>query len=87
MNETPWFIYILECCDGSYYTGITNNIEERVNEHNSGKGAKYTSVRRPVKLIYKEEYEDKFRARNREVELKGWSRVKKEKLIGGFLRP
>ena len=44
-------VYLLECCDGTYYTGCTNNLEHRIKTHNSGKGAKYTKYRRPVKLI------------------------------------
>lgn len=46
-----WIVYILQCCDGSYYTGITNNLENRIRVHNLGKGSKYTRVRLPVKLI------------------------------------
>ena len=46
-----WFVYLIECRDGSYYCGITNNLERRINEHNTGKGAKYTRGRTPVKLL------------------------------------
>jgi len=88
MNEQyPWFVYILRCGDGSFYVGITNNLKERFEEHNSGEGAKYTRGRRPVKLVYKEDHINKSEARKREIELKGWRREKKERLIAGFLCP
>ena len=51
MNEEPWFVYLLECSDGTIYTGITNNVEKRLKKHNDGTGAKYTKARRPVKLL------------------------------------
>jgi putative endonuclease len=82
-----WFVYILRCKDGSLYTGITNNLTERIDEHNSGKGAKYTRARKPVKLVYQEKYSDESTARKREMELKGWSREEKQRLVAGFLRP
>lgn len=50
------YVYILQCCDGSFYTGWTNNLENRINAHNSGKGAKYTKSRLPVKLVYFESF-------------------------------
>ena len=79
-----WFTYILECSDGSYYTGVTTDLKARVGRHNSGKGAKYTRARRPVVLVYFEPYLDEKSARRRECELKGWRREKKEKLVRGF---
>ncbi|MEW5924755.1 MAG: GIY-YIG nuclease family protein [Candidatus Zixiibacteriota bacterium] len=63
---------------------MTTDIPNRINRHNSGKGAKYTRSHRPVKLIYFEKYETESEARRRERELKGWRREKKEKLISGF---
>jgi putative endonuclease len=81
-----WYFYILRCIDGSFYSGITNHLEERLKEHNNGEGAKYTKNRLPVKLIYFEEYPDKSSARKREIEVKGWHREKKDALVVGFPR-
>jgi putative endonuclease len=81
-----WYFYILRCIDGSFYSGITNHLKERLKEHNNGEGAKYTKNRLPVKLIYFEEYSDKSSARKREIEVKRWRREKKEALVGGFPR-
>jgi putative endonuclease len=78
-----WYTYILLCKDNSYYTGITNNLEKRVKLHNSKKGAKSIMGKLPVKLIYSEKYPDKSEARKREIQIKGWSRKKKQKLIVG----
>lgn len=72
---------MLECSDGSLYTGWTNNLEKRIAAHNNGKAAKYTRVRLPVKLVYYEEYEDKIEAMKREYEIKQLSRKEKVKLI------
>ena len=60
------YTYILECKDGTYYTGWTNNLEKRLKDHNEGKGAKYTRARRPVVLAYYEEFETKEEAMQRE---------------------
>lgn len=77
-----YFVYILECNDGSLYTGITKDIEKRVNEHNSSqKGAKYTKARRPVKLVYSESSESRSSASKREYEIKKLSRKNKLLLI------
>ncbi len=81
-----WFFYIVKCRDGSLYSGITNDIEHRVKEHNRGDGAKYTFSRRPVYLVYSEKYDNVCGARKRETQVKGWSRIKKEQLIVGFPR-
>lgn len=75
------YIYILECSDGTFYTGYTNNVKKRVQVHNSGKGAKYTRGRRPVKLVYFEEYTTKQDALKREYEIKHLSRMEKIRLI------
>ena len=75
------FTYILECSDGSFYTGWTNNLERRVKAHNAGKGAKYTKSRKPVKLVYFETFLTKQEAMRREWEIKQLSRVEKWKLI------
>jgi putative endonuclease len=71
---------LVKCKDGSIYTGISNDVEDRLKEHNSGQGGEYTSARRPVRLIYQEEHPDKFSARKREVQIKNWGRAKKEAL-------
>lgn len=76
------WIYIVECSDGTYYTGYTRNVEKRIKEHNeSKKGAKYTRYRRPVVLRYAESFESRQAACRREYEIKQLSRVKKEELI------
>lgn len=75
------YTYILECSDGTYYTGWTNQIEKRVKDHNAGKGAKYTKSRLPVKLVYLEESATKEEAMRREYAIKQLSRQEKEELI------
>ena len=84
--EQQWYFYIVKCRDNSCYSGITNNIEHRVKEHNKGTGAKYTFGRRPVKLVYSEKQANISEARKRESQIKNWARVKKERLILGFPR-
>lgn len=66
----PYFVYMLLCADGSYYTGITDNLAKRWTAHLSGKGAKYTRSHKPVKLVYQEELADRGKALKREHELK-----------------
>ena len=81
-----YFVYILKCRDNSYYIGVTNNLERRLAEHNNGIDQKcYTYFRRPLKLVYSENYPEPFPAIQREKQLKGWSRKKKEALIKGQL--
>ena len=75
------FTYILECADGTLYTGYTTDMEKRLATHNSGKASKYTRCRLPVKLVYLEECKDKETAMSREWHIKQLSRVKKLKLI------
>lgn len=75
------YTYILECADGTYYCGWTNNLEKRVATHNEGKGGKYTRARLPVKLVYHEEFETKEEAQSREWHIKQLSRSQKEELI------
>ncbi len=75
------YTYILECKDGTFYTGWTNNLEKRLKDHNEGKGAKYTKARRPVTLVYQECYETKQEAMRREYEIKQFSRKEKLNLI------
>ncbi|MBK7379879.1 MAG: GIY-YIG nuclease family protein [Ignavibacteriales bacterium] len=78
-----YFVYILECNDRSYYTGVTSNLERRINEHNSGMIKGYTSTRLPVKLVYSNCFNDVNDAIRSEKQIKGWSRAKKEALIIG----
>ena len=79
--EKCWFCYMLRCRDGAYYVGVATDVQERVKEHNWGVGAVFTAKRRPVKLVWWQEFADQQSARNRERELKGWRREKKQKLI------
>ena len=78
-----YYVYIVECADKTLYTGIATELERRVEEHNnSEKGAKYTRVRRPVKLVYSEEYPDRSTASKREYEIKKkMNRAEKLKMI------
>jgi putative endonuclease len=77
------YTYMLKCSDGTLYTGWTNDLEKRVEAHNSGKGAKYTKARRPVELAYYEEFETKEQAMKREYAIKQLGRKEKQKLIAG----
>lgn len=77
------YTYILLCSDGTFYTGWTNDLEKRLKDHNSGKGAKYTRARLPVRLVYSETFETKPEAMKREAAIKKLSRAKKEALING----
>lgn len=77
-----YYVYILECADGTYYAGSTNNLEKRLTQHNTSKiGAHYTKIRRPVILKYKEKYDTLAEARRREAEIKRLKREDKEKLF------
>ncbi|WP_317046115.1 GIY-YIG nuclease family protein [Aquimarina sediminis] len=78
-------MYILECSDGSYYTGSTKDIERRLIEHQNGEGANHTKKRLPVQLLYYEKYDRIDTAFYREKQVQGWSRSKKEALIKGDL--
>ena len=75
------YAYMVECSDGTLYTGYTNDLEKRIKAHNSGKGAKYTRSRLPVTLVYFEEYETKELAQSREWHIKRLTRAKKLELI------
>ncbi len=81
-----YFVYILECSDKTLYTGIATDVHRRLDEHNnSDKGAKYTKIRRPLKLLYSEESENRSSASKREYEIKKLSREKKLELISRSL--
>lgn len=77
-----FYTYILQCSDNTFYVGCTNNLDKRLNEHNTSKiGAHYTKIRRPVILKYSEKFLTLLEARRREREIKTWSHTKKESLI------
>ncbi len=77
------WLYILKCSDGSYYVGSTTNLERRVDEHNEGLGSKYTARRLPVSLVFVAEFETIAEAYEREKQVQGWGRKKREALIRG----
>ena len=77
-----YFVYILKCNDNSYYTGFTNNLERRFEEHSSGKNKEcYTFDKRPLELVWFETFNDVLDAISTEKRIKGWTRIKKEALI------
>jgi len=79
-----YYVYILQCSDGSYYTGITNNVERRFHEHQEGlEQGCYTYEKRPLQLVFSEEFAEATDAIAREKQVKGWTRKKKEALIRG----
>jgi putative endonuclease len=78
------YMYILECNDGTYYVGSTNNLELRLTQHQNGEGANHTKKRLPVKLVYYEEFQRIDFSFYREKQVQGWSRKKKEALIRGM---
>lgn len=78
------FVYILSCRGGSYYAGITRGLKKRISEHNLGVKTSIQKSRRPIKLVYWEEFETRKEAAKKEKEIKGWRREKKEELIKSF---
>jgi putative endonuclease len=82
--ESTWILYILECKDGSLYTGITDNFPRRLAMHESGKGAKYTRGRGPLVVRYQEVCQSHSNALKREIEVKSFSRKKKLELCAGW---
>ena len=82
-SQGPFFVYILECKDKTLYTGISNNLEKRLRQHNGEiqGGAFYTQNKRPVKIIYEEEYETHLEAARRELAIKKLNRARKQKLF------
>lgn len=79
----PFYLYMLRCRDGSYYIGHTDDLEKRLGEHVDGIGCAHTARRRPVDLVFVDEFTTREEALERELQLKGWSRAKKEALIAG----
>lgn len=76
-------LYILECTDGSFYIGHTDDLDKRMEQHGQGKGCVYTSTRRPLKLIHTQGFETRYEALTMERKLKGWSRAKKLAYMAG----
>ena len=83
----PWYLYIVECRDGAFYTGITTDIKKRIDAHNSGRGAKYTRGRGPVKLMHLRRYMDRSAASKAEYKIKKLKRGKKIRIINEFALP
>lgn len=82
MSETPWFVYVVRCVDGTFYTGVATDTARREKEHNeSPKGARYTRARRPVRIVHQEEYANRSEACARESAIKQLSRAEKEALV------
>jgi putative endonuclease len=81
-----WYLYILRCSDGSLYTGVTPDLQRRIKTHNDGNGGRYTSCRLPVSLLYFESFATKSEALKRELQVKGWTKAKKESLIAFNLK-
>lgn len=87
MRESKgWFCYTLECADASYYVGLATDVLDREAKHNAGVGARHTRLRVPVRLVWFRECRTYAQARALENRLKGWSRLKKKRLIEGSLR-
>lgn len=80
---TPYHTYILRCADGSFYTGITTDLNRRLAQHSAGKASKYTRARLPVEMVWHEPTESESAAKKREAEIKKFSRKEKEQLIHG----
>ena len=76
-----WFVYILLCNDRSLYTGTSNNPHQRYLDHKNGKGGRYTRLHKPIKVVYLEQLETKSEALKRELQIKGWSREKKIRIL------
>lgn len=80
-NSATWIVYIVQCADGTFYTGISNNLERRLKQHNAGTASRYTRYRLPVTLIYQAVQPTKSAALKRELEIKKLSRKAKQRLI------
>lgn len=78
-----WYVYIAETESGQFYTGVSNNVNKRIRKHNTGKGSKYARMHGGFRLVYTSEQLTKSDALKREIQIKGWTHAKKEKLISG----
>ena len=76
----PYYVYILLCEDGSYYTGHAKNVGYRFEQHKKGRGGRYTKIHRPVKIVYTEEFENRSEAVKREREIKSFNHSQKQRL-------
>ena len=85
-KDNMWFVYILKCKNGDLYTGITDNIQRRFEEHASGKGGHFTKSFVGEKILFSEEHPDKSSALKREAQIKNWTRKKKLALVNGDLK-
>ena len=83
MMGQPFVTYILRCADGSYYVGHTDDVEQRIAQHESGASSGYTATRLPIQLVWFEGFPTREEAKAAEAQIKNWSRKKKEALIGG----
>lgn len=81
--KAPWTLYVAECADGSYYTGIAKDVEKRIEAHNTGKGAKYTSTHGPVRLVFQEPQASYSAALRREFQVKALPKVRKVRFVEG----
>lgn len=88
-KPTPdrWSLYVAECADGSYYTGIAKDVEKRIEAHNTGKGAKYTATHGPVKLVFQETQADYSTALRREYQIKTLPKKRKVRFVSGETLP
>lgn len=82
-RKAPWTLYVAECADGSYYTGIAKDVEKRIEAHNTGKGAKYTSTHGPVKLLFQEPQASYSAALRREYQVKTLPKKRKVQFVQG----
>ncbi len=76
-----YYVYLARCSDDTLYCGYCVDLKDREDKHNQGEGAKYTKYRRPVKIVYSEEFNTASKAMKREAQIKSWSKADKEKLI------
>ena len=83
-KKNSWCVYIIKCSDGTYYTGITNNIKRRIHEHETNKGAKYTKGKAPFSLVYQDKCRDRKEASQKEYMIKKLTLVEKENLISTY---
>jgi len=81
--DLPFFTYMLRCSDDSYYTGSTDDLEQRIAEHQNGQGCAWTRARLPVELVWSQEFASRDEAEAAEHRIKRWSRAKKEALLSG----
>ena len=84
-NSSAWYVYILECRNGSFYVGISQDVAKRFIMHQQSHGAEFTKRFQPVKISWQEVHDSIGSARQREIQLKGWSRKKKQQLISGII--